>query len=798
MPHLDSYQANKDRHVRRGKELQILDTTAIVKAIETCSLSSHYCGSGELVPSDLGITIEGVGSVKLPLAPVTKKKLNAIARQAPYGRQTKTIVDTKVRNTLEIDGKQVTFSESFQTAIDHAVDQMAQELELERERVEIDLYKLLIYDKGCFFLPHRDTEKSPGMVATLVVILPNRFRGGHLRIEHAGESELFEFELASNQKSAEWVAFYADCQHEIELVEAGNRLCLTFNVKLRPQASVATKQSFAGDAALFEAVKSWFTTRPESPMVFALDHRYTNAGLAASLLKGSDAKLCKELVMIADALDGVLHFGQVSRHLVQYADDGDYKSRNYISWSSEEGVKPPEISHLTIGEAFDDELVIDGWKLPSGGAVRKFAPLSCNAIEQLISSSPINQWTPTQIEYEGYTGNAGNTIDRWYHRSAIVLWPRTHHFDVMIDMGLEPVIDELEKRMTKADVGTEKSKAKVAEECRQIASSIVRSISTLNLWDSDSPRVRSMESFSAKLPSYADLKLFNDLLQRVAVNNTAMDLSQCVLEALRRFTAPEILPALDSLMLHQFDGRWSQTRKTQSSRNAQLLIAICSDPNAREQIGITKITTYLMAALSTLEESVQLSDSDTWSASRFEYGTWLHLCQAACLLQSDLAIEKLLKMPLEFPRAFEIRKVQVEAAIKLHQWILSKNLKCPEPIKQWIRRIRNELREATRARPKPYSGFERPAPLPCKCSVCLELSAFLLDRNQERGRIAARQDLRDHLEREISIHQIDVTTRLDRSRSPHALLLTKTNESYKRLLDQYQADLKLHLSLPKK
>src|SRR5262249_50031979 len=35
----------------------------------------------------------------------------------------------------------------------------------------------------------------------------------------------------------------------------------------------------------------------------------------------------------------------------------------------------------------------------------------------------------------GYTGNAGNTLDRWYHRSAIVLWHREHHFDVVASCG---------------------------------------------------------------------------------------------------------------------------------------------------------------------------------------------------------------------------------------------------------------------------------------------------------------------------------------------------------------------------
>ena len=43
-------------------------------------------------------------------------------------------------------------------------------------------------------------------------------------------------------------------------------------------------------------------------------------------------------------------------------------------------------------------------------------------------------------EYEGYTGNAGNTLDRWYHRSAIVLWRRDQHFEVVARSGAEESI----------------------------------------------------------------------------------------------------------------------------------------------------------------------------------------------------------------------------------------------------------------------------------------------------------------------------------------------------------------------
>jgi len=50
--------------------------------------------------------------------------------------------------------------------------------------VKAELYKLLVYDDGSFFLEHRDTEKSPGMFGTLIVALPSLHTGGELVIRH--------------------------------------------------------------------------------------------------------------------------------------------------------------------------------------------------------------------------------------------------------------------------------------------------------------------------------------------------------------------------------------------------------------------------------------------------------------------------------------------------------------------------------------------------------------------------------------------------------------------------------------
>src|SRR3954469_25028769 len=47
---------------------------------------------------------------------------------------------------------------------------------------------------------------------------------------------------------------------------------------------------------------------------------------------------------------------------------------------------------------------------------------------EVCYTKPSVEFDPFQSEHEGYTGNAGNTVDRWYHRAALVMWPRARNF----------------------------------------------------------------------------------------------------------------------------------------------------------------------------------------------------------------------------------------------------------------------------------------------------------------------------------------------------------------------------------
>ena len=111
------------------------------------------------------------------------RSLAAVAEPAPYGRGEQTLVDSSVRACRQIDAVQVRITGGvWRDTLAEVVAQAAAGLGCPREHTSAQLYKLLVYEPGGFFAPHRDTEKVDGMVATLVVSLPVVGAGGELVI----------------------------------------------------------------------------------------------------------------------------------------------------------------------------------------------------------------------------------------------------------------------------------------------------------------------------------------------------------------------------------------------------------------------------------------------------------------------------------------------------------------------------------------------------------------------------------------------------------------------------------------
>ncbi|EGG15731.1 hypothetical protein DFA_10573 [Cavenderia fasciculata] len=99
-------------------------------------------------------------------------------------------------------------------AVQSIVEKLGPELGLSGEKIKATLYKMLIYDKGAFFLTHKDSEKEEKMFGTLVISLPCAHKGGDLVVRHSGIEKVVSLESDPAANSLRWSAFYADCDHE--------------------------------------------------------------------------------------------------------------------------------------------------------------------------------------------------------------------------------------------------------------------------------------------------------------------------------------------------------------------------------------------------------------------------------------------------------------------------------------------------------------------------------------------------------------------------------------------------------
>ncbi|MGI8814370.1 MAG: 2OG-Fe(II) oxygenase [Pseudonocardia sp.] len=411
----------------------------------------------------LQLEVSGVGPVSLPVRAPLAKKLIAVARPAMFGRGEETLTDTGVRDTWELTPDQITLGGSDWTALmDRALEHFRDELGLPRtSRLRAEPHSMLVYGKGQFFLPHQDSEKDDAMVGTLVVSLPSAHTGGELVIEHAGESTAYR----ASKEELTLVAFYADCRHQVTPVRSGYRLTLTFNLLCGAETPAAE----AGPATeLAHCLTEHFSTPatpryasrdlgPPNRLVYLLDHEYTQRGLNWRRLKGADAERAALVRAAAEqaGFETVLALAEVKETWDALPSGGDRWDDDYhydyYEGEGEGGCGGPseDPNDFELNELIDDEITLGWWTSPDGTGGE---PISLHVPDhEVCASTPSVRLEPYQSEYEGYMGNYGNTLDRWYRRAAVVVWPRERAFAARAEAGSRWALHELRDRIDAGD-----------------------------------------------------------------------------------------------------------------------------------------------------------------------------------------------------------------------------------------------------------------------------------------------------------------------------------------------------------
>jgi hypothetical protein len=412
----------------------------IIATLEALESDSSFCAEHIVPAGALRLTVKGAGPVTLPLKPATVQSLIDVAEPARFGWREKTLLDKRVRNCWEIPaGRLKVADRPWNATLKRALDEIAINLGLESARhkksaLKAHLHNLLIYGPGQFFAPHQDSEKIPGMIATLTVILPSPHDGGALIIDSHGQKR--RFQGAPSGKKLNLIAFYADCHHEIKPVRKGYRVALTYNLVVNgaksaddPVAAVIPAARLT--ALLSEYFKSRDRTGKPKKWVYLLDHQYTQKGLTWKLLKNSDRLRVSVLSQVAERLGLDIHLAlaEIQELWDAYREDDDWYSSRHRRWESDEEDDSDEESSDSAGDdnyvlrkLIDGNVELKHWIDARDRAVRKPSVFAYDS--EMCWTRATDEFNPFRSEYEGYMGNYGNTLDRLYRRAAIVLSPR--------------------------------------------------------------------------------------------------------------------------------------------------------------------------------------------------------------------------------------------------------------------------------------------------------------------------------------------------------------------------------------
>ena len=382
--------------------------------MEKIENSGAFSVAGKLTSIAPALKVKGLGTVSIPVIDCQAKKLIELSEQAPFGRGEDTIVDTKVRNAWQISVDNFSISNpQWLEALQKSVDKMGKDLGLHDCKVNFEPYKLLIYEKGSFFTPHRDTEKMPNMFATLVINLPSEYEGGELIVSHGGQSQRYSF-AENDGLHPDFATFYADCYHEVRPISSGYRICLIYNLAIanREKQPLLSDQ-FNISEQVKHFISKWVQEKHATPtLTYLLEHSYSETNLRLANLKNGDFAKTSVLLNAAEKNNCQAYLCLVTYYRSSYGDTSYYGGRSY---GDDDDLDENDFEEYDVSE----EEVYAHVFINSKGKKLKIEKLSLEENE-LLAKIPLLEGE-RKCSISEATGNEGATKDLWYHRRVLNL-----------------------------------------------------------------------------------------------------------------------------------------------------------------------------------------------------------------------------------------------------------------------------------------------------------------------------------------------------------------------------------------
>jgi len=399
----------------------------LIDVLERIESPGTFVVDGQLTSVPPGLKVKNLGLVPIPILKQQAKALIKVSEQAPYGLGEETVLDTNIRKTWQISSEDFSLTNpQWEHSLQESVNKIAIDLGLHGCNIAFEQYKLLIYEKGSFFNIHRDTEKVPNMFATLVVNLPSEHEGGQLTVTHGDITKHYSF-TKSDSFHPSFVAFYADCFHEVKPITSGYRVCLIYNLSISNRAEQPRlSKQLEVVKEVGRCIKQWQKKKTEQPILtYLLEHDYTEKNLSFENLKNGDLSKARVLMDAAEKNNCQAFLCLVTYYRNSYGDVG------YYSYDDDD-LDEDDFEECDVS---DEEIYAHHFITKTGTHI-KVKKLSLEE-DDLLATIPLLDGPGRDVSISEATGNEGATKELWYHRGAVVLWADERAFEVVLDMDLD-------------------------------------------------------------------------------------------------------------------------------------------------------------------------------------------------------------------------------------------------------------------------------------------------------------------------------------------------------------------------
>ncbi|MEZ4296498.1 MAG: 2OG-Fe(II) oxygenase [Polyangiaceae bacterium] len=755
----------------------------VIEALEAIEGEGSFAVEHRCKPADLHIEAAGIGPITFPISAATAQRLRAIARPAPFGKRDKTLHDPKVRDTWEIEARLIKIDEPrWRRTLGPLLAEIRRELGLPGAgELVATLDKMLVYGPGQFFATHQDSERSDDMVGSLVVTLPSSFSGGAVVVEHRKSKKVFRADKLG-KKGLSLLAFYADCHHRVEPVTSGFRVVLTYHLRFAVDEGREATESLAAASLdrLAKVVREhfatpvarpYFRTEPQIPdrLIYLLDHEYTQKSLDWGRLKNGDRLRASALRRVAAQLDCECFLALADVHEIWQCEEewgGGYGRSSRGRRHAEEDDMHEDEDGRALVDLVSTDIELRHW-IGADGHARKGHSLVVSDGDVCFTEASVDM-APFKSEYEGYTGNYGNTVDRWYHRAAVVLWPREREFVIRAKVSPSWAVSQVSSLLGKGKV----------EEAREKARSLLPFWGVALRSEQDKTFLRELVSALVALRE-ADLSL--GLLTPFGV------------DCLGPHTAASFVALVEAHGLawaKELFTRWAARHFRASSRWVTFLPRFCEVLLSSPRKRAAGLAEWLLSreVTSFKEErraDVAPGDFGAQELSSEDLDELIALFDAAQVIGAQAIRDDL----LAFLTARETG-LRVETAGAL----LRKCRKDRTPaalralgLGPLVRHVEAELKRILAKPARSPEDWSIEPPMRCKCDLCHTLSVFLKDREQIEHAWPLAKDGRQHVHQILDGHGLPVTHLTTRRGRPYTLVLKKQPALFERAATQRKA-----------